>query len=442
MSTQLWRNRDFLTAVLARAGSLVGDEVALVVLTLRIEAEGGHPWQIALLLAVGLVPVIVLARLAGRVVDSSGSRRILLIASVAQTAACAPLILTQNFELMLVLVALIAVGSAFTGPTWSALTPAIVGEDQIGRATAASQTVFALGGMAAPAAAGLLTGAFGTRLPLGLDAASFALMALGVVLIRTRRHVAPGAAGSSARGGWKLLRQDRLVGTLVLGLSVFVFLGMMVNVVEVFLVRVTLHASTAWYGGAESVWTAGLVAGSVLAGQVGHDLGRAQATVAGAAMISVALLAFSVVPNVVWLLPAGLFGGVGNGLVNVCVGTLITTRTPQQVRGRVFAALGAAVSTATVLSLVLGAVVAGLVGPRLVYLAAGACCLATAGLLAAQLSRTCRVALPPDELGATEAGVAPASPGTATTASPVTVRPPTSDPDPAGAVESGSEMVA
>ncbi|MGH7691136.1 MAG: MFS transporter [Candidatus Dormibacteria bacterium] len=405
MPSHLLHNRDFVIALVSRAGSLFGDEVALVALTLRLQGAGGHPWQVAVLLGAGTVPLILLSSIVGRIVDSADSKRILLVATVAETAACAPLIFTHNFAVMVGLVAAIAAASSVSSTTWQALTPTMVGESQIGRATSASQTAFALGAVGAPAVAGLLSGLFGTGVPLALDTASFTLMTVAALTIRSRRHVSQTQGEGSARSGWVVLRHDHLLGTLVAGLSVFVFFGMMVNVVGVFLVRVTLHASTAWYGGTEAIWTVGIIVGSVLAGKFGGDLVRARAAVAGAVVIALSLIAYAVVPSVVWLLPIGLLGGAGNGLVNVCVSTLITTRTADHLRGRVFATLGASVATASIFSLAIGGIVGGVISPRHVYLAAGACSLAAAALMGIRMARSWHAAPSTGEPTTTDAGV-------------------------------------
>lgn len=63
-SSKLSGNRDFMTALAGRSASLFGDEVALVALTLRLQASGAHPYQVALLFAAGLVPFVLLARVA------------------------------------------------------------------------------------------------------------------------------------------------------------------------------------------------------------------------------------------------------------------------------------------------------------------------------------------------------------------------------------------
>jgi len=387
----LARNRDFLISLAGRCASRFGDEVAVVALTLRLQAAGGRPYLIALLLAAGLVPSIAAAGTVGRVADSVDSRRVLVTAAVAQACCCVPLIFVHQVAVMIVLVAVLGTGAAFSQATWQALIPRAVGEENIGTATAVQQATFTVATILAPAVGGILTAAFGTGVPLALDAITFGAMAVAAVAIRTRRGGAraaqsaeaaqsteasqstpaePGAQRDTA-GGWAALRSDPLLAPLVAGLTAFVLLGMMTNVVQVFLVRETLHASAAWFGGLEAITMAGLACGVLACGRITTDAARAWAVAAGAAIMSLAMLAFGLAPAVLLLVPFAVLVGAGNGMVNVCAATLVMTRTQERMRGRVSATLGAVLNAASVASLAAGGALAAVLDPRQVYLLAG-----------------------------------------------------------------------
>src|SRR5579863_148054 len=259
----LARNRDFLVSLAGRCASRFGDEVALVALTLRVQAAGGRPYVVALLLAAGLVPSIAAAGPAGRVADSADSRRVLVLATAAQAACCVPLIFVHQVAAMIVLVGLLGAGAAFSQATWQALIPRVTGEEHIGASTALQQAAFTLSTIMAPAVAGILAGAFGTGVPLALDAVTFGVMTAAILAVRTRRGgaAAPAAERRERGGGWAVLRRDPPLARLIAGVAAFVLLGMMVNVVGVYLVRQTLHASAAWYGGLEAITMIGLAGG-------------------------------------------------------------------------------------------------------------------------------------------------------------------------------------
>src|SRR5215472_11145628 len=308
ISSKLAKNRDFMTALAGRSTSRFGDEVALVALTLRLQASGARPYQIALLLAAGLVPFVLLARVAGRVADSADSRRVLVCATAAQACCCIPLIFTVNAAVITVLVALLGAGAAFSQATWQALIPRVVGEDNIAAATAAQQTTFTVASIIAPAVAGLLSGAFGTGVPLAVNAVTFGVMTVAALAVRTRRAGTGMAATGRERGGWALLRADRLLAPLVVGLAAFVLLAMMVNVVAVFLIRQTLGAGPGWYGILEATWLLGVVGGSVAVAKIGADARRAQAVLAGAALMSLVFTGYGLAPAVAVLVPVSIAG--------------------------------------------------------------------------------------------------------------------------------------
>ena len=50
--------RDLLVALTGRTVSTFGDGVALVALILRLEADGARPYQVGLLLAAGVIPLL------------------------------------------------------------------------------------------------------------------------------------------------------------------------------------------------------------------------------------------------------------------------------------------------------------------------------------------------------------------------------------------------
>jgi MFS family permease len=385
----LARNRDFLVSLAGRCTSRFGDEVAIVALTLRVQEAGGRPYVVALLLAAGLVPSIAAAGLAGRVADSADSRRVLVLATAAQAACCVPLIFVHQVPAMIVLVALLGTGAAFSQATWQGLIPRVTGEEHIGAATALQQAAFTLSTIMAPAVAGILAGAFGTGVPLALDAVTFGVMTAAVLAVRTRRGGAGAraTAGRERGGGWAVLRRDPPLARLIAGVAAFVLLGMMVNVVGVYLVRQTLHASAAWYGGLEAITMIGLAGGVLACGRIGTDTARARAVAVGAALMSLAMLGYGTAPAVLALIPLGLLAGAGNGMANVCVATLVMTRTEERMRGRVGAALYAVLNGASVASLAAGGALAAVLTPRQVYLLAGGLGCAVTVVLAAQSVR-------------------------------------------------------
>jgi MFS family permease len=377
--------RDLIVALVGRMVSTFGDGVALVALTLRLQADGAHPYEIALLLAAGVVPQLLLARPIGRLVDAHDSRRLLVGGGLVEVAATIPLAFLHSVVPIVLLVAVLGAAALTTGATWSALIPRVVGEDHLAEAVSAQQSLNVLALVAAPAVGGLLAGAFGTGVPVLLDAATFVVVTVAGALVRTRRvpERAPTGDGSSrARGGFAIIRADRVLAPLLAGVALVVLLVGMVDVVLVYLVRDTLHAGGIWYGVAEASWMAGMVAGSLAAGRVATERGQVRATIGGAALACAGVAGFAVAPVVGILVPLSVLGGIGNGYAGACLSTLLLARTPDAARGRVSAAANAIFGGAQGVSLLLGGVVAVALSPRAIYAVAGLLGLAAAGLVA------------------------------------------------------------
>ena len=383
--------RDLIVALVGRTVSTFGDGVALVALTLRVQADGAGPWQIALLLGAGGIPQLLLARPIGRLADTHDSRRLLVAGGVAEVAATIPLIFLHSLVLILPLLAVLGAASALTGATWSALIPHVVGEDHIAGAISAQQSLSILALVGAPAVGGLLAGAFGTGLPVAIDAATYVVVTVAAVLVRTRRRPAPLPAEdehSGLRSGFAILRGDSVLAPLLAGVALVVLLVGMVDVVLVFLVRETLHAGGVWYGVTEACWMAGMVAGTLGAARVRSERGRIRATVAGAALACAGVAGYAVASGVAILVPLSVLGGVGNGYAVACLSTLLLTRTPDSARGRVSAAAGAVLGGARGGSLILGGFVGSLLSPRAIYAIGGLLGFSAAGAIAVTTARS------------------------------------------------------
>lgn len=359
-------DRDTWIVVLARAVSLLGDEAAVVALTLRLHDSGAGSGAIAALFVAGLLPLVLCAPLAGRLVDRYDSRYLLGWSGAVQAALCGALAVVQSTPAVLALVAALGVGQSVNGTTWQALLPSVVGIERLPAAMGAVQAANTAVTIVAPAAGGVLTGLYGARVPLLLDTATFAAVTVAGLCLRTRRYIRTSVP--EQRGGLRILREDRVLAVLLALLAGFTVLAATVNVVDVFLVRDTLHASGTWYGLLAAVWGAGMLLGS-LASRRWRDQAALTRLVIGSTIgLSLALLGYGAAPQAAWIVPASVIGGVANGLLLYAVNTLIALRTREEVRGRISAAVSAILSSAMIGAYLLGGAVAGFASPRQIIL--------------------------------------------------------------------------
>ena len=361
----------------ARTLSYVGDTLAMIALTLRVHDQGGGAVGIALLMAAFALPSVLMMGVAGAVADRFDSRTVLLVSTGVQVLACAGLALVAGAGPTYLLVVVLQCGQAVAGPTWGALIPRIVGDDEVGRVLALQQSLIAVTAVAGAALAGLVVGAHGTAAALWLDAATFGGLLAAAALVRTRRGGRPAdrTAGRPPRprtlDGLRVLRRDRLVWLVFAWTVPFVIVLEGVNVVEVFLVRDDLGASATSYGVLQGFFGAGAVGGSWLAGRCAGDGQRVRALLLGLGGTAVAIALAGVSPTVAFLAAVLVVQGVSNGAVNAALGPLYVVRTAEAERGRVLAAVTGVSRTGSVLALGLGGLVGGVLGARQTFVVSG-----------------------------------------------------------------------
>ncbi|MDA0137378.1 MFS transporter [Solirubrobacter deserti] len=361
--------RDLRLLSAAIAVSAAGDMLLMVVLALRVHELTGSGFAVAGLFAALMVPVVVLAGWAGRLVDRVETRRVLLLVSSAQVAVAGGLVFADGVASILVLTALLGATAAVAGPAEAALVPAVAAGGDLTRANGWVETARYVGFTAGPLLASVLIAAGGTGLGLIVNAASFGVVAAAAALLRARR-VPSAAARRDAGGGLPLLLGDAVLrAPLVPAGAALLFIAASLAVEGVY-VRDVVGAGPAGYSLVIAGWTAGMVLGAVAFAP------RVTAPLAVAALAALALQGGGMAASALWaILPwafAGYFvGGVGHGIKNVLLRTLIQRRVPADAHGRAFAAYNAARNTAELGALGAGGVLVGVLGAQPALILAG-----------------------------------------------------------------------
>lgn len=373
----VWRHRDVRLIVPARALSVFGDGLLSVVLLLRVYDSGVGPWGITGLLICEGLPLILLIGIAGRVADRHDSRHVLALALGGQVIGCLALSMIDGLVATFALTLVVQTGQAFSGPTWSALTPRIVGDEAVGKLVALQQgfsmALLPVGG----AVGSVLYGVMSDRPVILIDAVTFAMLLVSALAVRTRRggsrDVATQREGAErVTSGLRIIRGDRLLWPLLVTALGMVLAAGGTNVLDVFLVRDVLGMSAGWYGVTEVAFTVGAIGGSVWTGRIDSNRTRVRATLAGFLAIALGVLAFGMAPTYWLIVLLCIEIGVALGAMNACFGTLLVTRTPDGARGRVSSAVNGLMQVTNVTSLVVFGALGTSFGVRNTYLAAGA----------------------------------------------------------------------
>jgi hypothetical protein len=362
--------RDLRLLAAATALSATGDMLLVVVLALRVHELTGSGFAVAAQFGALMVPIVLLAPLAGRLVDRVETRRLLLLVSLAQAAVATGLVFADSLLSILALTALLASGAAVAGPAEAALVPAAVPAEGLARANGRIETARYAGFTVGPLLAGVLTAAGGTDLGLAANAASFAVVALAAALMHVRRRPSASAAHEDAGGGLALLAADPVLRVSLTAAVGALLLISGVMTAEVFYVRDVVGAGEAGYALVFAGWMAGMVLGAV------GIASRIKAPLAVAALIALAVQGAGVATAALWavfafVLAWNVVGGIGHGVKNVLLRTLIQQRVPAEAHGRAFAAYNAARNTAELGALAMGGLLVGALGAQPAVFIAG-----------------------------------------------------------------------
>jgi MFS family permease len=193
----LLREPDVRLIVGAVGISALGDFLLWIPLTLHIQEMTDSGLAVAALFVALWAPVVVLAPVAGLVVDRVEAREVLLVTSLFQVAIAAGLAFAlDSVAAILILAALLGVGFAFAQPAEFALVPEIGGRERLTDINGYVESARYAGMTAGPLIGGVLAGLGGAEVAMFVNAGSFAVVAAAALLLRARRHPQPAAAGA------------------------------------------------------------------------------------------------------------------------------------------------------------------------------------------------------------------------------------------------------
>jgi MFS family permease len=382
------RGRDFRLLTLSTGLSSLGDELALIALTIKVATLTESGWAVAALLLCGLVPLVIFAPAAGVIVDNFETRRSLAIATAIQAVVAVGLAFSTDLGWILMLTFLLGTASAVETPSIYTLVPRVVGDDRATEANAYLEGARYSGMIAGPVLAGTLAAGVGTKVALLVDAGTFVVIAVAALLLRVRRQaVEDGAAGDgAAREGFRVIRGDRVLVVAFAVIGAVILFAAMDNVAEVFFALDALAVGAWGYGVLASAWLVGMVAGATLIARRLPD-DRLLWSMAFAAVVNGAAV-FTAAAAGLFPLAVGLFvvGGLANGVETVAMRSLIVHRVGDRFRGRAFASYGALVNGMQLgATAAAGAIVAGLGGRAALLIGgAGTAMVGLAGLVASR----------------------------------------------------------
>jgi MFS family permease len=364
--TLLRTNRNFRLLFIGQTISQLGDWFnAVAVFALLLDLTGSAT-AVAWMMIVQILPIAVVAPVAGVVVDRMDRRKLMIAADVARGCLILGLLLVHRADqvwIAYLVMALTVAAAAFFEPARTAIIPSFTTAEELLPANALSSAMWSAMLAIGASAGGLVTAVAGRNVAFAINAASF--FASACFIGRTRYHPAPIAAprpsGIGALTGYtdiieglRYVRRHSHVAALMFvkagwGLAGGVLLLLTIFGQRIFPVGGSTAAGIGVLYGARGVGAGlGPIALRWILGQSPPTLRRA----IGPAYFIVAVfyIALSLAPTLPLAALSVLCAHVGGAILWVFSTVLLQMEVPDRFRGRVFAAELAFVSLTTSIS--------------------------------------------------------------------------------------------
>ncbi|MFC0505475.1 MFS transporter [Micromonospora costi] len=344
----LWKDRTFSTYWVAQSLSAAGDAFAYLAVPLLILHATGSVAQMGLLTAVAGAASVGAGVFGGVLVDRYDRRTLMIAADLTRLVLYSLIPLAwlagpQVWLLFVVLPICEAAGMIFQIAAVAAVRN-LVDRDRITEANGRLQATYAATAVVGPLLAGVVSARFGPSAAVAVNAASFALSAVGLGLIRFRSRV-EGADAARREGpvaeflaGARFLWREPVLRALTVLLSVFIFLTYGFTDVLVYHVKHGLGGTDGTVGTVLGLAALGTVAGALLVAPLRRRRGFGVAwigalLVSGLAIVGVGLA--GTVPVVTALTAVYLCGVSVGGISSMSLRQEIT---PDHLLGRVTSA--------------------------------------------------------------------------------------------------------
>jgi MFS family permease len=386
------RIRDFALLWVGMSVSLIGDGVYFVALAWQVYDLSDSPTALSVVGLAWTLPLALFVLLGGVVTDRVERRRVMIAADLVRALAVAVigiLSLSGAIELwhIVVTAAVFGTGDAFFGPAFSSIVPQIVPRQLLLQANALDQFVRPLGFMLlGPALGGWIVATFGPGEAFVFDAVTFAASALVLAFLSSRPLVPRDEATSllsDVREGFAFVRARPWLWATLLAAAIFLlaYWGP-IDVLVPYRVRNELGGDAGDYGLILAFGGLGSIVAAALVGRRG--LPRRHITFMYFAWALGALtLAGLGLGTAVWQLMGFMFIESALFTAGIVIwGTLVQTRVPGALLGRV-TSLDWFVSTSLVpVSFALTGPVSGAIGVQTTLVLAGVvACSATLAFL-------------------------------------------------------------
>lgn len=305
MEKRNWK-RTFFTIQSGQAISLITSSALQMALIFYLTEKTNSSMTLALATLVGFLPQGVLGLFIGGWIDRHSRKRIMIgadlfIAAVSALLAVISAFLDPPVWVVLVILFLRSIGSAFHTPSINAVTPLIVPTDKLAKCTGYIQSLQSVSSIVSPALGALLYAQCTLIEIIALDVVGAFIASIAVMLVKIPNiDVAniPQSEGvlAGAKEAYRILAQQKGLLTLLWMGALYMFAYMPINALFP-LISMNHFGGTTWHVAmSESVFAAGMLLGGIVLGVWGGFQRKTTTVLLSIAVMGIALLIAGILP--------------------------------------------------------------------------------------------------------------------------------------------------
>src|SRR5437588_668467 len=373
----LFRRRTFMRLWSAQAISNLGDWTYALAVAKTLVDRTHSPEALSLLLIAQVAPAAVFGGILSALPDRHSRIKLMVGADLISALAVGSLLIgSPSVPHIYAVAALLGIFGALFQPSMRACVPNVVEKDQVVAANAMVGSTFNFAIMAGPAIGGILVAELGATPVFAINAMSFIVSASLIAGIRiTRTSAEPTQRRSAFRDvveGARYSLTTPLVRGLLMVIGVVLMAAASKAPLESLFILGTLSLGPEALGLIMGSWGLGMLLGSVAAPAICRRWARERVLAMLIFVVGLCVIVASQAHDLQTVLLAWLVAGAANSIANVSYESVLQERTPDEFRGRVFAAF----QFVTNVAFLSGAFLAGWLGThygiRLSYIFSGA----------------------------------------------------------------------
>ena len=373
MNNQNWK-RSFFTIWAGQAISLITSAVLQMAIIWHLTNTTGSAMVLSMATMVGFLPQAILGTMIGVLVDRFNRKTVMIVADIIIAGAGAVLAivaLTTELPVWVVMVVLFvrSVGTAFHSPALNAVTPQLVPEDKLTKCAGYSQSVQSVSFILSPAIAAFLYATWDLNMVIAVDVFGALIACITVLMVKIPKHqVAPqeeqGSMFSEAKAGYAILKENKGLFTLLWITAFYCFIYMPINALFPLMSMSYFGGTTTHASIVEIVFAVGMLLGGVLLSTWGGFKKRNLSIFTSFLFMGSALTISGLLPTngFIIFVVCSVFMGVSAPFYSGVQTVLIQEKIKPEYLGRVFGLLGSIMSLAMPLGLIISGVFADKIG--------------------------------------------------------------------------------